>query len=65
MGDILAGMYEARPGFKLTISQYIEIIWKNGSFRNRDNLQYKKTADSLILSLFMRTNGKFNNAHAP
>ena len=24
---------------------YMQIIWKNGSFRNRENLQYKKTAD--------------------
>ena len=29
---------------------------ENGSFRNRENLQYKKTADSVLLSLFMRTN---------
>ena len=37
----------------------------NGSFRNKENLQYKKTADSVLLSLFMRTNGKCNNSHAP
>ena len=30
---------------------------KNGSYRNRENLQYKKTADSVLLSLFTRTNG--------
>ena len=24
-----------------------KIIWKNESFRNRENLQYKKTADSV------------------
>ena len=23
------------------------IIWKNGSFQNRENIQYKKTADSV------------------
>ena len=27
--------------------------------------KYKKTADSVLLSLFMRTNGKCNNSHAP
>ena len=41
------------------------IIWKNGSFRNRENLQNKKTADSVLLSLFIETNGKCNNSHAP
>ena len=35
------------------------MLKKNGSFRNRENLQYeKKTADPVLLSLFMRTNGK-------
>ena len=29
----------------------------NRSFRNRENLQYKKTEDSVLLSLLMRTNG--------
>ena len=28
-------------------TQYIEIIWKNGSFRSRENLQNQKTADSI------------------
>ena len=42
-----------------------EVIWKNGSFRNRENLKYKKTADSVLLSLFMKTNGKCYNSHAP
>ena len=44
-----------------------EIIWENGSIRNRENLQYKKPADSVLLSLslFMRTNGKCNHSHAP
>ena len=37
---------------------------ENGSFRNRVSLQYKKTIDSVILSLFMRSNGKCNNSHA-
>ena len=41
------------------------IIWKNGSVRNRENLQCKKTADLVLLCLFMRTNGKCNNSHAP
>ena len=31
----------------------------------REKLHYKKTADSVLLSLFMRTNGKCNNSHAP
>ena len=30
-----------------------------------ENPQNKKTADSVLLSLFMRTNGKCNNFHAP
>ena len=30
-----------------------------------ESLQYKKTADSVLLSLFMRTNGKCNIFHAP
>ena len=29
---------------------------ENGSFRNLENLQYKKTADWIELSLFIRTN---------
>ena len=36
---------------------------KKGSFRDRLNLQNKKTADPGLLSLFMRTNGKCNNSH--
>ena len=43
----------------------LKIIWKNGSFRNRENLQLKKTADSVLLNLFMRTNGKCNISYAP
>ena len=43
----------------------IYIIWKNESLRNRENLQYKKSADSVLLRLLMRTNGKCNNSHAP
>ena len=31
---------------------------ENGSFKNRENLQYKKTADLVLLSVFMSTNGK-------
>ena len=38
---------------------------ENGSVRNRENLQYKKTADSVLLSLFMRNNEKCNNSHVP
>ena len=38
---------------------------KNGSFRNIENQQYKKTADLGLFSLFIRTNGKCNNPHAP
>ena len=37
---------------------------KNVSFRNKENLHYKITADSVLLSLFMRTNGKCNNSQA-
>ena len=41
------------------------IICKNGYFRYRENLQNKKTADSVLLSLFIKINGKCNNSHAP
>ena len=34
-----------------------QIIWKNGSFRNRENLQYKKTADSVCAILFGAIDG--------
>ena len=30
-----------------------------------ENLQYKKTAELVLLSLFMSLNGKCNNSHAP
>ena len=35
-------------------------MWKNGSFYNRENLQNKETAVSVLLSPFMRANGKCN-----
>ena len=38
---------------------------ENDIFRNRENLQYPKTAGSVLLSLLMRINGKCNNSHAP
>ena len=34
---------------------------ENGSFRNTENLQDKKIAGSILLSLFMRTDRKCNN----
>ena len=43
--------------------QTFNIIWQNGSFRNRENLQCKKTAESDLLSLFMRTNEKCNKSN--
>ena len=43
--------------------RYTQIIWKNGSFKNRENLKYKKTAVLALLSLFIRTNGKCSNFH--
>ena len=39
-------------------------ILENRSFRNTENLQFKKTEDSVLLNLFMRTNGKCNNFNA-
>ena len=33
---------------------------ENGSFRNRENLQFKKISDSALFSLFMRTIGNGN-----
>ena len=39
------------------------IIWENGSYRNRENLQYSETADSVLFSLLMRTNGKNTSSH--
>ena len=38
-------------GETLAVAYLDKIIWKNGSFRNRENLQYKKTAYSVLLSL--------------
>ena len=38
---------------------------ENGSLRNTENLKCKKTADSVLLSLFMRTFGKYYNSHKP
>ena len=53
--------------YKLIRNNYVykpNNLKKNGSFVYRENLQYKKTADSVLLSLFMRTNVKCNNHHA-
>ena len=51
------------------IHQKLMLKWlnnlENGSLRNIENLQYKKSADSVFLSLFMRTNGNCNNSHDP
>ena len=41
----------------------LNIIWRNESFKNRENLQEKKAADSVLLSLFMKINGKCNDSH--
>ena len=38
---------------------------ENRSFRNRESLQNKKTADSVLLSLFIRSNGTCSNSHVP
>ena len=63
MGGPHLNMFMIASGASESVS--LKIIWKNGSFRNRENLQYYKTADSVLLSLFMRANGKCNNSHAP
>ena len=34
----------------------LDLGFLNGSVTNRENLQYKKTADSVLLSLFVRIN---------
>ena len=39
---------------------FLKLIWKNGSFKNRENLQYKERAASVLLSPFMRNIGKCN-----
>ena len=56
-----------RVGFEPDTSwlQILNTIWKNGPFRNRTNLLYKKTADSVLLGMFMRINAKCNNSRAP
>ena len=36
---------------------------ENGSFRIRENLLYKKTADMVLMSLFMRIYGKCNSSY--
>ena len=42
--------------FDLFELQYYKYSGKDGSFRNRVNLQYKKTADLVLLRLFIKTN---------
>ena len=39
---------------------YKQSIWKSGSFRNRENLQYKKTADSVLLSHTVSAHNTYN-----
>ena len=71
--DLLTPL-QGPKGKKQKVLLHVQFIWvthtpkiicKNGSFRNRENLQYKKTANSGVLRLFMRTIGKCNNSHAP
>ena len=40
------------------------IIWKTDP-SEIENLQYKKTADWVLLILFMRINGECKHSHAP
>ena len=54
-------MFQTDGPLLIQLQGRLWIIWKNGSVRNRENLQYKKMADSVLLSLFMRTNGNCNN----
>ena len=55
-------LFAGNTAVYLTVNSH-KIIVKNGSLRNSENLQYKETADSVLLNLFMRTNGKCNNSH--
>ena len=47
---------------RIPLTNLDQLLWplnnlEKGSFRNRENLQYNKTADSILLSLLIRTNG--------
>ena len=44
--------------------QYLK-KWKNGSFRNREDLPHQETADSVLLSLFMRTKWELQQFSRP
>ena len=47
---------QCRQRFPLfSYRMFFKIIWINVSFRNRENLKHKKTADSVLLSLFVTT----------
>ena len=62
---VMLNIFKCMSEFYHVICQYSSykyIILKKGAFRNRENLQYKKRADSVLLSLFMRTYGKCNNS---
>ena len=60
-----AYLYENKNKYRIFYQKIPKSNLENGSFRNRENILYTKTADSVLLSLFMRTNGKCNNSHAP
>ena len=59
-GDIVGVMLDLHDKTISTSNLFSSIIWKNESFRNREN--HSRLS---LLSLFMRTNGKCNNSHAP
>ena len=52
---------DARGEVLPTPHRSLNNLVKNGSFRNKENLQYKKTANSG----FIEPVGKMNNFHAP
>ena len=61
-------MYEEK--FYQLCAAHRQLLWPLNNLEKNDpleieNLQYKKTADLVLLSLFMETNGKWNNSHAP
>ena len=43
----------------------VQINSKNRSFKREKTYTKRKTANLVLLSLFMRTHGKCNHSHAP
>ena len=63
----LSGMITWQSMWRLIcafLSMTVDAAGKHRYFRNRENLQYKKIAVSVLLSLLMKTNKKYNYFYA-